>query len=198
MSFSLGYYPFPKKPLFCRACVPWPTKGGGSLAAMGRGGRTHVEREKEPKTAAATTEDPKKSRFFAFFFPLLNGAAHPSSASHFPSSFSLGGFVFVSRSNPRESRSREGGKGKSAYLLGLAPKAMSESCGIFFFRRRHFSFAVKEEGKKDTLSSLFPPSSSSPSFSLGFRGGLRRWRRRRTPEDNGVSLSPCIQHTVHR
>ncbi len=152
MSFSLGYYPFPKKPLFCRACVPSPTKGGGdgrrSLAAMGRGGR---RREREKTQNHHHHGGPKKNPASSPF------SSHPEwrRASFFCFPFSLflfvrrgGGFVFVSRSNPRESRSREGGKGKSAYLLGLAPKAMSESCGIFFFRRRHFSFAVKEEERK--------------------------------------------------
>ncbi len=119
---------------------PWPLLG----VAFER-----AEREKEPKTAA-TTEDPKNPASSPFSFRPLNGAAHPSSSSHFPSSFSLGGFVFVSRSNPT-SQGQERKKKKIrllARLLGLAPKAMSESCGIFFFRRRHFSFAVEEEERK--------------------------------------------------
>lgn len=163
MSFSLGYFPFPEKPLFCRACVPSPTKGGGdgrSLAAMGRGGRTRGEREKEPKTAATTTEEPKKSRFFAFFFP----APEWRRASFFFFPFSLFLFVrglrFRVEVQPPRVKVKGGGKGKSAYLLGLAPKAMSESCGIFFFRRRHFSFAAKEEERKIPSPPSFhlPPS----------------------------------------
>ncbi len=107
------------------------------------------------------------------------------SSSHFLSSFSLGerGASFSCRGPTPASQGQERGEKENplARLLGLAPKAMSESCGIFFFRRRHFSFAVKEEGKKDTLSPL-STFLLLPSFSLGFRGGLWRWRRRRTME----------------